>query len=237
MTRVTVTPDGEAAARRAADLMASHINDARMRSADVHIAVAGGSTPQRAYELLADMQGTWAHVHLWLGDERCVPADHEDANQRMVDESLLSQLRSSEGPHLHPVRGELQPEDAAWLYGRDIARAMGDRPVFDLVLLGLGPDGHTASLFPGHPAARAAHAPVIGVRESPKPPPERITLTLPVLERARFTLLLATGAEKREALAGVRAGDDRLPAARMGDGLDEIVCDEAAAGAASSTTS
>jgi 6-phosphogluconolactonase len=225
---VTVTPDAEAAARRAADLMANHINDARVRSADVHIALAGGSSPQRAYELLADMQGTWSHVHLWLGDERCVPADHPEANQRMVRESLLARLRSERGPFLHGVRGELGPEDAAWLYGSEVVRAMGEQPVFDLVLLGLGPDGHTASLFPGHPAARAAHAPVIGVRESPKPPPERITLTLPVLRRARFTLLLATGASKREALAGVRAGDDRLPAARMGDGLDEIVCDEAA---------
>ena len=228
MTRVTVTPDDEAAARRAADVMANQINDARTRDADVHIAVAGGSTPRRAYELLALMQGTWAHVHLWLGDERCVPADHEDANQRMVDESLLPQLRSSEGPHLHPVRGELEPEDAAWLYGQDLVRAMGEQPVFDLVLLGLGPDGHTASLFPDHPEARTAEAPVIPVRGAPKPPPERITLTLPVLARARFTMLLATGASKREALAGVRAGDDRLPPARLGEALDEIVCDEAA---------
>ena len=229
MTNVTVAPDAAAVARRAADVMANHINDARMRSAAVHIALAGGSTPQRAYELLAGMQGTWAHVHLWLGDERCVPADHADANQRMIDESLLARLRSEEGPHLHPVRGELGPEDAAWLYGTEIVRTMGERPVFDLVVLGMGPDGHTASLFPGHPAAEAREAPVIGVRDSPKPPPERITLTMPVLRHARFTLLLATGAEKREALAGVRAGDDRLPAARMGDGLDEIVCDEAAA--------
>ena len=157
------------------------------------------------------MQGTWAHVHLWLGDERCVPADHEDANQRMVDESLLPRLRPHEGPHLHPVRGELGPEDAAWLYGSEHragdGRAAGVRPR----AARHGPDGHTASLFPGHPAARAAHAPVIGVRDSPKPPPERITLTLPVLARARFTLLLATGEEKREALAGVRAGDELPP--------------------------
>jgi 6-phosphogluconolactonase len=230
VTRVSVLLDETAAARRAADLMANHINDARVRQADVHIALAGGGSPQRAYELLAEMQGTWAHVHLWLGDERCVPADHADANQRMVQESLLERLRSTHGPFLHPVRGELGPEDAAWLYGTEVVRAMGEQPVFDLVLLGLGPDGHTASLFPDHPAATAHHAPVIGVRESPKPPPERITLTLPVLKRARFTMLLATGDSKRDALAGVRAGDDRLPAARLGSGLDEIVCDTAAAG-------
>jgi 6-phosphogluconolactonase len=230
VTRVTVLPDENGAARHAADVMANRINDARVRQADVHIALAGGGSPQRAYELLGQMQGTWAHVHLWLGDERCVPEDHADANQRMIRESLLERLRSTHGPFLHPVRGELGPEDAAWLYGTEVVRAMGEQPVFDLILLGLGPDGHTASLFPDHPAAGAHHAPVIGVRDSPKPPPERITLTLPVLKRARFTMLLATGESKREALAGVRAGEERLPAARLGSGLDEIVCDEAAAG-------
>ena len=221
---LVITDDAESAALEAARLLA----EAAARGGA--LALAGGSTPRRAYELLALMQGTWAHVHLWLGDERCVPADHEDANQRMIDESLLAALRSSEGPHLHPVRGELGPEDAAWLYGQDLVRAMGERPVFDLVLLGLGPDGHTASLFPGDPAAEAGEAPVIGVRDAPKPPPERITLTLPVLARARFTMLLATGEAKREALAAVLAGDPRLPPARLGEGLDEIVCDEAAVG-------
>jgi 6-phosphogluconolactonase len=230
VTRVTVTPDMEAAARRAADVMANHINDARMRSADVHIQVAGGSTPQLAYELLAEMQGTWSHVHLWLGDERCVPADHEDANRLMLQQALLDRITVAERPHVHEVRGELGPEDAAWLYGREVVRLMGEEPVFDFVLLGMGPDGHTASLFPGHPAAGAVEAPVIGVRDSPKPPPERITFTLPVIARARYTMLLATGASKKEALARVRAGDLELPPARLGDGLDEIVCDEEAVG-------
>jgi 6-phosphogluconolactonase len=227
---VTVAADAEAAARRAADAMVNRIGDARRQGRDVHIAVAGGSTPERAYQLLGAMQGSWAHVHLWLGDERCVPVDHPDANARMVDEALLSQLRATDGPHLHPVRGELGPEDAAWLYGRELVDVMGRQPVFDLVLLGLGPDGHTASLFPGHPAAGARHAPVIGIRDSPKPPPERITLTLPVLARARYTLLLATGEGKREALGRVLAGDPALPVAQLGAALDEVVCDVAARG-------
>jgi 6-phosphogluconolactonase len=228
MARLTVLPDAERAARRAADVMANRINDARVRGTDVHFAVAGGSTPRRAYELLAHMQGTWNHVHLWLGDERCVPADDPEANQRMLDESLLSKLRSQHGPHLHPVRGDLTPEDAAWLYARELVQSIGEKPVFDLVVLGLGEDGHTASLFPGHPAARSAEAPVVGVRGAPKPPPERITLTLPVLRRARFTLLLATGEGKARPLARVRAGDEEIPAGRLGDALDEIICDEAA---------
>jgi 6-phosphogluconolactonase len=230
VTRTTVLPDAEAVARRAADVMANQINDARVRSADVHIALAGGSTPQRAYEVLGDIQGTWSHVHLWLSDERCVPADHPDSNQLMVEESLVSKLRASDRPTLHGIRGDLEPEDAAWLYGTDIVRAIGDEPRFDLVLLGLGPDGHTASLFPGHPEAAASAAPVIPVRTSPKPPPERVTFTVPLIARARYTLLLVTGEEKREALARIRAGDDALPVARLGDGLDEILCDEAAAG-------
>jgi 6-phosphogluconolactonase len=230
VTRVTALGDDEAAARRAADLMANHINDARAKGREVHIALAGGSTPQRAYRLLAAMQGTWSHVHLWLGDERCVPADHEDANQRMIRESLLDHLRASDRPVLHAVRGELTPEDAAWLYGCELVRATGEHAVFDLVLLGLGPDGHTASLFPGAPEADSAEAPVIPVRDAPKPPPERISLTLPVLRRARHTVLLATGEGKRDALAKVRAGDASVPAARLGDGLDEIVCDRAALG-------
>ena len=229
MTRVTVTPDAEAAARRAADLMAIQINDARVRRRDVHFAVAGGSSPKRAYELLGRMQGTWDHVHLWMGDERCVPADHEEANQRMIRESLIEQC-PGDGPHLHAVRGELEPEDAAWLYAQELVSVMGPEPRFDLVLLGLGPDGHTASLFPGRPEALSEHAPVIPVRDSPKPPPERITLTLPVIARAGFTMLLATGASKRDALARVRAGDRGLPVAHLGEALDEIVCDEAAAG-------
>jgi 6-phosphogluconolactonase len=230
VTRLTVLPDAEAAARRAADVMAIQINDARMRESEVHIAVAGGATPRRAYELLATMQGTWSHVHLWLGDERMVPADHPDSNQRMVEEALVSRLRGDK-PMVHEVRGHLQPEDAAWLYGCAVERAMGEKPVFDLVLLGLGEDGHTASLFPGDPVAECEVAPVLPIRGAPKPPPERITLSMPVLRRARFTLLLATGAAKREPLARVRAGDLEIPAARLGAAIDEIVCDEEACGA------
>jgi 6-phosphogluconolactonase len=229
-TTVTVLPDAGAVARRAADVMANHINDARVRGTDVHIALAGGSTPRRAYELLGEMQGSWRHVHLWLGDERCVPLDDPESNARMVVESLVERLRGPELPELHTVPGELEPEDGAWLYGCDIVRAMGEKPVFDLVVLGLGPDGHTASLFPGHEETAARHAPVIGVRDSPKPPPERVSLTLPVLRRARFTIMLATGAEKADAVAKVRAGDLSVPAARLGDGLNELVLDEEAAG-------
>ena len=166
-------------------------------------------------------------MHLWLGDERCVPEDDPDSNARMVRESLYANARA-EPPLLHVVEHPLIPEDAAWLYGLEVdAHVPGG--VFDIALLGMGPDGHVCSLFPGHPVLGVRDAPVAPVRHSPKPPPERITLTLPVVQRARFTLLLATGAQKRDALAAALAGDESIPLALLGDGLDEVACDAQAA--------
>jgi 6-phosphogluconolactonase len=211
MTRLTVSDDP-------AGYLAELLRE-RMRAGARHIALSGGRTPRDAYALLAEDAGG---VDWWLADERCVPSDHAESNARMLRETLGQRARVRE------ARGELGPEDAAWLYGRAVEEETGG--VFDVVVLGLGEDGHTASLFPGRQEADAAHAPVIGVRGAPKPPPERITLTLPVLARARFTVLLATGEGKRDALARVRARDDTLPPARLGDALDEIVCDPAAAG-------
>ena len=231
MTRVRVVADAEGVAAYAAAALAARIDDARKAGQELHVALAGGTTFRRTYELLADIEGSWAHVHLWLGDERCVPDGDAEQNAQMVRESLYATSRA-EPPSLHVVPSPLVPEDAAWLYGVEIARAVPD-VVFDIVLLGVGPDGHTCSLFPGHPVLDVRHAPVAPVRGSPKPPPERVTLTLGVLRRARFTQLLVTGADKRAALARTLAGDTTLPLAMLGDDLDEIVCDEAAGGDAS----
>ena len=228
MTRVLVLDDAEAVARHAAVELERRIGEARDGGAPIHIALAGGGTPKRAYELLAGVAGSWSHVHLWLGDERCVPHDHPDSNALMVRESLLAGERG-EPATLHVLLRPEQPEDAAWLYALEIREHMPDC-VFDVMLLGMGPDGHTASLFPGHPVLGVRDAPCAPVRDSPKPPPERVTMSLPVLQAARYTLLLVTGAEKAGALAKVRAGDDSVPTALLGDGLDEIVCDRAAAG-------
>lgn len=227
MTELRVLADAEAVAREAADVLAWRIGDARRHGREVHIALAGGSTPRRAYELLGDMEGSWGHVHLWLGDERCVPDDDPQSNARMVVESLYATARA-EPPSLHRLPRPEMPEDAAWLYGVQISEDVDDL-VFDVVLLGMGPDGHTASLFPGHPALRATEAPCVAVRDAPKPPPERVTLTLPVLRRAHHTLLLVTGSDKRDALSRLVAGDQTLPVALLGEDLDEILCDRAAA--------
>ncbi len=226
MTRVRVLNDAGAVARYAADTIAAAIDASRDAGRELHIALAGGSTPRRAYELLADVEGSWAHVHLWLGDERCVPDGHPDSNAQMVRESLLAGQRA-EPPMLHAVPSPEIPEDAAWLYGLEVSALVPD-VVFDLVLLGMGPDGHTASLFPGHPVLAVREAPVAPVRESPKPPPERVTLTLPVIQRAVYTLLLVTGSDKRESLERALAGDESIPIALLGDGLDEVACDPAA---------
>lgn len=226
-TDVRVFDDAEAVARYAADTLAAAFDAARREEREVHVALAGGTTPKRAYELLAEVEGEWSHVHLWLGDERCVPGDDPESNARMVRETLLAGERAAP-PVLHEVASPEVPEDAAWLYGLEVTRHMPGA-VFDIVLLGMGPDGHTCSLFPGHPVLDVGEAPVAPVRDSPKPPPERVTLTLPVVRRARLTLLLATGAEKRDALAAALAGDQSIPLARLGDGLDEVACDRAAA--------
>jgi 6-phosphogluconolactonase len=228
MTRLRIFDDAEAVAQFAADQFAWRIGEARAQGREVHIALAGGNTPKRAYELLAQIEGSWAHVHLWLGDERCVAHDHPESNARMVRESLYAHARA-EPPALHPLGMPEQPEDAAWLYGLDIRESVPDG-VFDIMLLGMGPDGHTASLFPGHPVMKAAVTPCAPVRNSPKPPSERVTMTLPVLRRARYTLLLVTGAEKADPLARAMSGDRDLPVGLLfDDGLDEIACDREAA--------
>ena len=228
MTELRVLPDAEAVARHAADRIAGRIGDARRDGRDFHIALAGGQTPRRAYELLAAIEGSWRHVHLWLGDERCVPEDDPESNARMIRESLYAHARA-EPPSLHAVSCPEHPEDAAWLYGLEVRERVPEE-TFDIVLLGMGPDGHTASLFPGQPALDVRVAPCVAVRDAPKPPPHRVTLTLPVLRRARTTLLLVTGAEKADALTRARGGDRSLPVALLGDDLDEIACDRAALG-------
>ncbi|HEV2819430.1 MAG TPA: 6-phosphogluconolactonase [Solirubrobacteraceae bacterium] len=224
---LTVVADAEAAARRVADQLAWRLNDARRRDGPFHVALAGGATPRRVYELLGATEGSWDHAHLWLGDERCVPRDHPESNARMVDESLYANARARP-PRLHPIDGSAVPEDAAWLYARELADQVPGG-VFDLVLLGLGEDGHTASLFPDHHTLEVASVPCLAVRDAPKPPAQRITLTLPVLRRAEHAILLTAGEAKREPLRRTLAGPDpATPASLLGDDLDEIVCDVAA---------
>jgi 6-phosphogluconolactonase len=169
------------------------------------IALAGGSTPRRAYELLAEMDLDWSATELWLGDERCVPADHEHSNGWMVEAVLLDRIPPARQPRAwHRISGRLGPGAGADAFERELREAFphAEQPVFDLILLGIGPDAHTASLFPGDEALGERRRWAIGV-ETPGMAPfvSRVTLTLPVLDAAREALFLVSGADKAEAVA------------------------------------
>jgi 6-phosphogluconolactonase len=141
----------------------------------------------------------WGRVTVLFGDERCVPANHAESNYRMAREALLDRVAPAT---VHRMPAELGPDEGAALYSPVVASLAP----LDLVLLGVGEDGHTASLFPGHAAVNAKGW-AFGIHDSPKPPPERVTLTLPVLRAARRVLILATGAGKADAVAKAKRGE------------------------------
>lgn len=178
-----VVRDAELAAETAARLL---VNAAR---AGEHVALAGGSTPRRAYELAAALAPDWGACEVWFGDERCVPPDDERSTFRLAREALLDRLAVPPRA-VHRVRTELGPEDAA----ADYARAL-DGVVLGFALLGIGLDGHTASLFPGAPSLEAA---ALAVAAAPglEPFVERVTLTRPAFARAGLVAFLAVGADK-----------------------------------------
>jgi 6-phosphogluconolactonase len=210
--------DPEAVAQRAAEVAAVAIDAARTARGAAHVALSGGSTVGRLYELLGPKLPDWRDVHLWYGDERCVPLDDEESNHRLARERL-----DAPDATWHPVPSQLPPEEAAAAYGAEL-----DGTVLDLAINGMGPDGHTASLFPGFPQVHADGI-CVAVRDSPKPPPERVTLTLPKLDEARRILLVVTGAEKAPMLARVLSGPDpTVPASLLARDRLEIVADEAA---------
>jgi len=190
--------DAEELAVALAARLQREVGDAVAARGVAHLALSGGRTPRRAYELLAEAAGSWRGVHLWYADERCVPPDHEESTHRLVTETLLSRWTPDSGVVEHRVLGELDdPDAAARAYSGELRST-----ILDCVVLGLGEDGHTASLFPysteldtftGGPR-------VLAVRDAPKPPPNRVTLTLETLGKARSLVLAVSGADKREAL-------------------------------------
>src|SRR5260370_2116677 len=163
------------------------------------LVLAGGATPKRCYELLSLMEVEWGRVAVLFGDERCVHPDHPDSNYRMARESLLDRVAPAT---VYRMPGELGPDEGAGAYAHVVAAVAP----LDVVLLGVGEDGHTASLFPGHPAVDAPGF-AVGIRDAPKPPPQRVTLTLPVLQSARRVIILATGAGKADAVARAKRGE------------------------------
>ena len=195
--RLQVAETPEAAAQSAAELMAAAARDG------ANIALSGGSTPKRAYELAAELEPDWHRATIWWGDERCVSADDPRSNFRLVSEALLDRLERP--PTVRRVETERGCGQAALDYDRALAGV-----VLDLILLGLGPDGHTGSLFPGSPALSEATRRVVVAPPGLPPFVERITLTIPALTAGRLLVYLVTGAEKADAAARAFAGPPEL---------------------------
>jgi 6-phosphogluconolactonase len=221
---VVVTPDPAAVA---AERLAEAVR------AGGHIALAGGSTPRAAYERVAALELDWSTSTLWFGDERCVPADHEHSNYRMVREALVDRI-AGEPPAVKRIPGERGPDEGADAYEAELRAAFGDGiPQIDLILLGLGPDAHTASLFPndtalGERERLAAGVPTPGMA----PLVSRVTITLPVVNAARDVVFLVSGEDKAEAVARAFSGiqDPSAPASlvRPDSGALTLLADPAA---------
>jgi len=204
----------------------------RLREATGHLVITGGSTPRAAYERVAADRSDWSGTDLWFTDERCVPPDHEHSNHRTAKEALFDRI---DGETVHRMMGELGPADGAAAYERELRAEFGDElPVFDFILLGLGPDAHTCSLFSGDDALGERERWAVGV-ETPGMAPlvSRITLTLPVVNAARSVVFLVTGEDKAEAVARAFAGppDPRAPGSLVepASGSLDLICDEKAA--------
>jgi 6-phosphogluconolactonase len=183
---VVVAADAHEAAERTAELLAA----AARRGG--HVALSGGSTPRRAYELAASLEPDWSSVDIWLADERCVPPDDDRANVRLVRETLVATAQRP--PVLHPVATDLEPAEAAEAYDDDLIGI-----ALELVLLGLGADGHTASLFPAAPSLDELEPLAVAAEAGLEPWVERVTLTIPALSAACQVVFLAVGSDKADA--------------------------------------
>jgi 6-phosphogluconolactonase len=228
MAERRILPDSEAVARAAADEFVASADAAEAAGECLSIALSGGTTPAALYGLLAGepwaAQVNWKRVHVFWGDERCVPPDHPGSNYRMARESFLDAVPIPP-ENVHRIRGELPRDEAAELYERELRAFFGTggkqgkagktlARSFDLVFLGMGADGHTASLFPGSAAVAEQQRWVVGQRVDADPPC-RVTLTPAALNAAARVIFLVTGASKAVRLSEVLEGKmrpDLLPA-------------------------
>jgi 6-phosphogluconolactonase len=214
---VTVASDYDALSRVAAGRVTSCVRSTLATQDTFALALAGGSTPRGLYERLAEADLPWDRIHLYWGDERVVPHDHPKSNVRLVRETLLDGA-DVPAANLHPMPTDGAPDDAAAAYADTLQRAFADRPhTFDLALLGMGEDGHTASLFPEHDPSPTDPAWVRAVSAPPRHNiAERLTCTLPVLNDARQAFVLVSGASKRATVqAALRDRDPSLPVVRL----------------------
>jgi 6-phosphogluconolactonase len=224
---IRIFPDAETAARAAAKVIAAEARTAVAARGKFVFAVSGGKTPWQMLRALAGENLPWPNVHVFQVDERVAPADHADRNLSHLRESLAHAPLRAEQIYAMPVE-ENDLEVAAANYARTLAQLAGSPPVLDLVHLGLGADGHTASLIPGDPVLDVVNQDVAltGIYQGRR----RMTLTYPLLNRVRKILWVATGAEKAEMLARLQAGDVSIPAGKIVSAKALILTDEAAAG-------
>ena len=238
MSRFTVLPTPEAVA----DTTADRFVDAAQRAIDergaFRVALSGGSTPKQVYPLLLEPGRIdtvdWSRVEFFWGDERSVPPDHPESNFGVAYGMLISQLPDVRADRIHRMPAEAPDIDAAALsHESELRLAFAARgsepPAFDLIWLGMGPDGHTASLFPGSQALTETERWVVP-NWAPAQETWRMTFTFPLLGAARETIVVVTGADKASALASIRSGASELPAARIAGPHVEWIVDRAAAG-------
>jgi 6-phosphogluconolactonase len=185
-------------AEQPAQFVAERLADAARKGG--HVVLTGGSSPKRAYELAAELERDWTGVELWWSDERCVPETDERSNYGMTKAALLDRVRTG---HVHRMRGELGRDEGAQLYDEEL----GALERFDLVLLGLGPDGHVASLYPDQKTLDETTRRAVGAEAKLEPFVDRITLTLPMLCHAKEVLFLVTGADKAGAAGAAFGGE------------------------------
>jgi 6-phosphogluconolactonase len=237
VTRLTACPDTETVAQRAAAHVARQLRHACEQRGVAHLALSGGTTPGRTYELLGAKPEDLSGVEVWFADERCVAPDDAESNYLLAAQTLLAPAGIA--PEcVHRMEGEAGPREGARRYAEELVRhapradtSPAAVPVLDLIVLGIGPDGHVASLFPGAPTLDAGEEAIcLGVEDSPKPPPQRITLSLAVLRSARECLLLATGASKADAVSAMLGEPSRhVPASLLRRGRLTMIVDDAAA--------
>lgn len=217
MADVKIYPDPDSLARAAADLLVIVAEDALAARGRFTVALSGGSTPKAMYTQLRGLVVDWARVQIFWGDERCVPPQHPDSSYQMACETLLNHIPIPL-ENIHRIPGEANPKQAAADYEQELRTTFGNAlPRFDLILLGIGDDGHIASIFPGTSSVREEHAWVV-VQEHTFPPPPlvtRITFTPPLINAAAHVVFLVAGAGKADRLKQVLRGQyqpDVMPA-------------------------
>jgi len=216
--------DLPAAAHACADRVAHLLRELIGARGAAHLALSGGNTPKPMYAVLAGLPNIdWSLVHFWWGDERCVPRTDKDSNERMARDSLLSRIPFTEA-NVHSVPTTLPPAECAAAYDAELRRTcdidpQSKMPAIDILLLGIGEDGHTLSLFPRSPTlAEATRAVAATVAPSTSPVKNRVTLTVPAARAAKYRIFLAAGADKKPVVAGCFANPPAdQPSARVGE--------------------